>query len=123
MNMKLKQYVFLIGAFLLFSINISGQSRAPKTLKKTFYYSFENVTSEDQIERLKSDVALLKDVTEVKSNYKAESGKGQIIVVVVEKEVTKEGDKEFDITGLKKLIIQNQLSPMELTQEETIILN
>lgn len=112
-----------MSVILLFSINTVAQTKIAKTLKKTFYYSFENVISEDQIERLKSDVALLKNVTEVKSNYKAESGKGQIIVIVIEKETTKEGDHEFDILGLKNLIIKNQLSPMELTQEETTISN
>jgi hypothetical protein len=108
---------------MLFSISGFTQSKTPKTLKKTFYYSFENVTSADQIERLKSDVALLKDVTEVKSNYKTETAMGQIIVVVIEKEVTREGEREFDITGLKNLIIRNQLTPLELTQEEIIISN
>jgi hypothetical protein len=121
--MKLINYSFLISFFLWFSVTAGAQTKIPKTLKKTFYYSFENVSAESQLDKLKADVALLKGVTEVKLYYKSESAKGQIIVIVIEKEVMHEGDQEFDIRNLKELIIKNQLSPLELTQEETIIAN
>lgn len=122
-SMKLKNFSVLLTLVLWFSFSAEAQTKTPKNLKKTFRYSFENVTSADQIDKLKSDVSLLKGVTEVKSEYKSESGRGQITVIVIEKEATHEGDQEFDIKDLKNLIIKNQLIPFELTQEETPIAN
>jgi len=120
--MKLKNYFLLSAMIVLFSLFSKAQTTAiPATIKKTFYYSFENVMSESQIERLKTDVYALKGVSEVKSEYKAEKGKGQIMVVVIEKQVTKESDKTFDIRDLKFAISNNQLTPLELTQEESIL--
>jgi len=120
--MKLKNYFLLSVMIVMTSFSLKSQTTTvPATLKKTFYYSFENVLSETQIERLKTDVYALKGVSEVKSEYKAEKAKGQIIVVVIEKQVTKESDKTFDIRDLKFAISNNQLTPLELTQEESIL--
>lgn len=94
---------------------------APKTIKKTFFYSFENVNYPSQIDRLKDDIYALKGVTEVKTEYKSEKAMGQVIVTVIEKSISKESDQEFDIKTLKGAIINNQLTPLTLTQEEVII--
>ncbi|MDF2436229.1 MAG: hypothetical protein K0Q95_605 [Bacteroidota bacterium] len=117
-------YSIVLACFSLISGSLKAQQIAlPGDVKKTFYYSFENVTSDSQIEKLKRNVSMLKGVSEVKSVYKAEKAMGQIIVVVLEKKRTLEGDTEFDIRTLKNAIIQNQLQPLELTQEETVIEN
>jgi hypothetical protein len=42
---------------------------------------------------------------------------------VIEKERTTEGDLQFDILNLKSAIIKSQLTPLELTEEDTIIAN
>jgi hypothetical protein len=108
----------------IFSISSNAQNTGvPRDVKKTFFYSFENVSSATQIETLKQHISFMKGVSEVKSEYKAEKGMGQVIVVVIEKERTKEGDAQFDIRDLKKAIIQSQLTPLELTQEESFIEN
>jgi copper chaperone CopZ len=121
--MKPLNYIIGLAFFLCFSSFAEAQNKIQKTLKKTFYYSFENVNAEEQVEKLKTKVSLLKGVTEVKSEYDQESGKGQIIVVVIEKEINNEGDPQFDILLLKKSIIDTQLLPSELTQEESPIAN
>jgi nitrate reductase NapAB chaperone NapD len=122
--MKIKRYSTLLVFLCLFSFFAKAQETGmPKNVKKTFFYSFENVNSPSQIETLKQNVAFLKGVSEVKSEYKPETAMGQIIVVVIEKQRTLEGDVLFDIRGLKNAIIQNQLTPLELTQEESIIEN
>lgn len=107
---------------MLFSGGLKSQNQiVPKTIKKTFYYSFENVQNATQIENLKNDVFALRGVTEVKSEYKSDSGKGQIIVTVIEKSRTSESDVLFDIRDLKHAIIRNNLTPFELSQEETTV--
>jgi nitrate reductase NapAB chaperone NapD len=122
--MKLLYYYIVLTCFSLLSGSIRAQQLAlPGDVKKTFYYSFENVASDEQIERLKRNVSTLKGVSEVKSEYKPEKATGQIMVVVIERKRTLEGDTEFDIRSLKNAIIQNQLQPLELTQEETVIEN
>jgi hypothetical protein len=122
--MKRIYFLALLAVFAMFSFSLNAQnSTVPQTVKKTFFYSFENASSELQIEALKRNVSFLKGVTEVKSEYKPEKGMGQIMVVVIEQSRASEGDKLFDITQLKAAIIQNNLSPLELTQEESILEN
>jgi hypothetical protein len=122
--MKKIRYSVLLALFSIIFTSVKAQQIAlPGDVKKTFYYSFENVTSESQIENLKRNVSMLKGVSEVKSEFKSEKAMGQIMVVVIEKKRTQEGDTEFDIRLLKNAIIQNQLQPLELTQEETVIEN
>lgn len=81
-------------------------------------YSFENVTDEMQIERLKADISLLKGVEEIKSVYKPEKQRGQITVVIIEPKRTSEGQQMFDITQIKKAIINQGLSPLDVTITE-----
>jgi hypothetical protein len=122
--MKRIYFLALLAVFAMSSFSLNAQnSTVPQTVKKTFFYSFENASSESQIEALKRNVSFLKGVTEVKSEYKPEKGMGQIMVVVIEQSRASEGDVLFDITKLKAAIIQNNLSPLELTQEESILEN
>jgi hypothetical protein len=109
----------LVLFFVFFSQTGSSQNAEYKTIR--YSYSFENVSSENQIDLLKKDVEALKDIQSVKTIYKRDSGKGLLIVEVKEKIKRRENEEAFDITQLKKLIISNQLTPIELTQEEIII--
>lgn len=105
---------------IIFSIPVRAQNRiASKNIKKTFCYSFENASSASQVEKLKEDVAALKDVSEVRSEYDSAKSRGQIIVVVLEKQQVYEGDEEFDILALKRAILQRQLTPYILTEKDT----
>lgn len=122
--MKPKNVLAFLFCFLFFLNGIKSQNNIqPQTVKKTFFYSFENVVNDFQIENLKNDIYALRGVSEVKSEYKLEKARGQVIVVVIEKQRSSEKDVLFDIKTLKEAIIKNNLTPYELTQEETIIEN
>lgn len=84
-------------------------------------YSFENVTDEMQIEQLKAEISLLKGVSEIKSVYKPEKKRGQITVIIIEPKRTSEGQVMFDITQIKKAIINQGLSPLDVTISEEFI--
>jgi len=104
------------------SISFSfGQEKKGNDVKRTFYYSFTNVASIDQVESLKEDIEALKSVVKVKTEYKVEKGAGQVVVIVLEKTRTSEGQEFFSITDLKRLIIENDLTPNTLKQEEIIL--
>lgn len=121
--MKLQNYL-LLSAILSFSVPLSAQTNTvQKSIKKIFFYSFGNVVSEGQIEKLKDDVYSLKGVTEVKSEYNSQNSTGEIIVVVIEKEKIYEGELQFSILGLKNAILKTQLSPLEVIEEDTILEN
>lgn len=100
----------------LFLIKANAQNKEYRTIR--YNYSFENISSENQIDLLKKDVEGLKNVQSVKTIYKRDSGKGLLILEVIEKTNKRENEEGFDITQLKKLIISQQLTPIELTQEE-----
>ena len=115
-----KLYITLILCFLSISISF-GQEKKGDDVRRTYYYSFSNVSSIDQVENLKEDIEELKSVVKVKTEYKVEKGAGQVVVVVLEKTRTSEGQVFFSITDLKRLIVSNDLIPNELKQEETIL--
>lgn len=115
----LVRFLAFVSFLIAFVFNIHAQSKDFKTIR--YNYSFENVSSENQIDQLKKDVEALKNIQSVKTIYKRDSGKGLLIVEVIEKINLRESDNGFDVTQLKKLIISNQLSPIEFTQEEIIV--
>lgn len=84
-------------------------------------YSFENVTNEMQIDKLKADISLIKEVEGIKSVYKPENGRGQITVIIIEPQRVAESESTFDITQIKKLIISNGLVPLDVTITEESI--
>jgi hypothetical protein len=87
----------------------------------TCVYTFDGVKDEMQIEKLKADISLLQGVEGVKSYYKPEKGAGQIIVFIVQKQRTSEADESFDITLIKKAIIGQNLTPVDVKITEEII--
>lgn len=115
---KISQYLSLTLIFFVITIKIHAQNKEFQTIR--FNYSFENITSENQIDLLKKDVEAIKNVQSVKTIYKRDSGKGLLVVEVSEKISKREFEEGFDVTQLKKLIISNQLTPIDLTQEEVV---
>lgn len=116
---QLVRFLALIFFSIAFVLNIDAQNNDFKIIR--FNYSFENVSSENQIDQLKKDVEALKNIQSVKTIYKKDSGKGLLIVEVIEKINLRESENGFDVTQLKKLIISNQLNPIDFTQEEIIV--
>lgn len=97
------------------------QNQINSKVKTICNYSFENVTDEMQIEQLKAEISLLKGVEEIKSVYKPEKKRGQITVIIVEPKRTSEGQEMFDITQIKKAIINHGLSPLDVIITEEFI--
>jgi hypothetical protein len=116
---KFMRFITLLLFVSMFIQKTNAQSKEYKTIR--YNYSFENINSENQIDLLKKDIEGLKNIQSVKTIYKRDSGKGLLIVEVLEKISKRENEEGFDITQLKKLIISHQLTPVELTQEEVVV--
>lgn len=115
-----KALIALVVSFLFVS-TIVGQEKKAENIQRTFYYSFSNVSSMEQVDNLKKDIETLKSVVKVKTEYKVEKAAGQVVVIVIEQTRTSEGQVFFSITDLKRLIIENDLTPNELKQENVIL--
>ena len=106
-------FLFLFsGSFFLGAQNKNQiASRTQTTEKKILYYSFSGPTSVTELESLKNEILLLEGVKEIKAECKSEKKSAQFRIIYYEKKRTTEGDKEFDITAVKKLILKYQYTP------------
>jgi hypothetical protein len=123
-------YILILSSFCLLTTSFTSFENKTSLIFKTQIiskvkticsYSFENVIDEMQIEKLKAEISLLKGVEEIKSVYKPEKKRGQITVIIFEPKRTSEGQVMFDITQIKKAIINQGLSPLEFTITEEFI--
>jgi hypothetical protein len=115
----LKKSAFFVYSFILFVQLVYAQSKDYKIIR--YNYSFENISSEDQIDLLKKDAESLKNVQSVKTIYKRDSGKGLLVIEVLEKINKREYEEGFNVSELKKLIISHKLTPIDLFQEEVFV--
>lgn len=81
--------------------------------KTLHYYTFEGNASQDKINELEASLLKIEFVAEVKVRYKSEKNSGQIVMVVKEKTISKEGDKSFSPTSIKQAILSTGLAPGE----------
>lgn len=101
------------------SLSLAYGQEKSKTQNTQYFYTVENVSSENQLNKAYSELESLEFVTKVKLNYKPENkGKAQFIVFVSEPIRTTENQKMFEITDLKSIILSNDLEPIELTIEK-----
>lgn len=83
--------------------------------EQTYYYSVDHVQSETQLNETFTAFENLKFVTKVKLNYKPEQpSKAQFVIFVKEPKRTSESQQMFEITDLKKIIIEKDLLPTDL---------
>ena len=81
-------------------------------IKTTYYFKVDNVSSISQLEEMRNEIISLKGVTEFKPEFKAEKQVGQLIIVVVEKKQTAEGEKDlFNPIYIKRIITKHNLAP------------
>lgn len=112
----------IICALLLFFVanGFSQKQEYPRIEKTVFLYTFENLTQQDQSDKLVSDVLKIKGIKEAKTSCKWESGKGQL-VFVVEREITgTENIENINLIPVKEAIINNNLIPIECTVRESV---
>lgn len=112
--------IFIVSLCLVCISTTNAQTAKPEgeITKTVYYYKFEGAKSLTDLINLSDEIYALKGVTEFKPEFKAESGFGQLVVVVVEKTRTSESDELFEITGLKKILEEKGYQNMELTSEE-----
>lgn len=115
-QMKHKYSFLLIILFLsLYNSSFSQEKNtlAPNEFFTMHYYSFEGLANQDKLDELEKSLLKIEFVSEAKVKYKIEKNMGQIVLVVKEKTITREGDKSFSPTSIKQIILRNGLSPME----------
>mgnify|MGYP005671474603 CR=1 FL=1 len=108
--------------FFIFTVvaTFSGFSQENSEFQhQTYYYTVSDVTSEDQLHEVMTSFEALQFVEKVKLNYKPEkTTKAQFIVYVTEPKRTSESQKMFELTDLKKIIVENNLQPADLKIED-----
>lgn len=110
--------VFITTSNNFFSQNTQGQEIKPvdHTFKR-YDYDFIGELSIAQQEQLRSEVANLKFVTEVKVYCKSEKKTGMIRLLTNEYFIDEKSDFEFSIYNLKMLISKYNLTPVEYRSE------
>ena len=85
--------------------------------KKQYQYSFQGKLNSQSISDLENKLATLQFVTMAKIKYKADSQKGEVFLQTKERTSTSESDEGFNLVELKKLLISNNLTPIELSNK------
>lgn len=92
--------------------------KSEKQVATMHYYTFQGTTSAEQLDLLQQELGRLEFVTEVKIEYKAEKGAGQVRLITRERAVAGEGDKQFSAVDIKRTFIRQGLSPVEYHSEQ-----
>ncbi|MCB9197407.1 MAG: hypothetical protein H6600_03040 [Flavobacteriales bacterium] len=109
---------YLYTLMLSFTFLLASAQNGDKTQSVVYYYTVENVTSADQLNAITSEFESLRFVTKVQLNYKSEkSDKAQFVVYVTEPVRSTEDQKMFELTDLKKIIINHNITPADLIIE------
>ena len=111
------KFSLLFLAFLL-SLNYASFSQeknilGPNEFFTMHYYTFEGNANQDRLDVMELSLSKLEFVSEAKVKYKFEKSMGQIILVVKEKNMTHEGDKNFSPTSIKQTILKSGFTPLE----------
>jgi hypothetical protein len=116
--MKLNAFAIFIFVFLakgqIFSQTTSAEG---EPTKKILFYTFSGPASLEELQALQKDVLLVTDVKEVKAEYKVEKKLAQLRVVFIERKKIREGDKDFDFSEIKKLILKYNYVPGDFKVE------
>jgi hypothetical protein len=108
--------LILFTIFCFFTCNLFSQTKTQTTIYKNYHYTFNGVLNAQSKTDLETSVLNLNFAKNAKIKYKAESNSGELFLSTEEKiENNEGGNKGFDITQLKKLIIAHNLTPLELT--------
>lgn len=114
-------HYFLLTA-LFFSITQLAFSQEQKLksdrqITKMHYYSFQGQASAEQLEFLQQELKSMEFVSEVKIEYKAEKGAGQVRLISKENAVAAEGDTQFSAVNIKRTLVNKGFTPVEYHNE------
>lgn len=84
---------------------------------KMYSYRFTGKLTPTEIETLKTDVRNMEFVKEVKVEYKAEKTAGLLRLITIEKFTSTDSPFQFNILGLKELLLSKNLFPEEYESE------
>lgn len=106
------------GLLLLFAfLSVHSQSTERKDLVEShFTYSFSGATDQQQLDKLEQEMYQIKGITEVKINYKWDSGIGQLFCTRVSSPRIGETIEEFNPADIKRLISELGLAPVEFKE-------
>lgn len=113
--------LFLFSSFINVNAQVQNSTEKEITRKYLYHYSFESGSSAELIKQTEEAISKLIHVTEVKSVFKPESGRGQFIITVTEKDRTTESEELFSPKLVKEVILQNGIQPIDFTVTEEII--
>lgn len=110
-------FIYILLFFSFYNISFSQEKGVlgPNEFFTMHYYTFEGNVTQNKLDDLEKTLSNLEFVSEAKVKFKFEKNMGQIVLVVKEKTITKEGDKTFSPTSVKQAILKNSLTPMEYT--------
>ncbi|MEO8760875.1 MAG: hypothetical protein ABI388_06495 [Bacteroidia bacterium] len=88
-----------------------GFAQQQKQITRThYYYSVLNVENEQILQHVVDEIGALKGIENCKYRLKLEKKSAEITFILEEKPKHAEGDKDFDIISIKKMIIDNGLN-------------
>ncbi len=116
----MKKLIILL-LIVLFSIGLHGQNQTVSSETYiTCFYPVSKIASQDNWNLLVDRLNATDGIIKLKSIYKPEQGRGQLILLIIATSGTSENKKEFDLTQIKKLIIQLGMQPEEPEIKEGI---
>lgn len=104
-------FLFLLSVIVFNSY--AQDNSGVKTQRHVYLYSFENLSSQEQVDNLISDVKKISFISEVKVNCKWEKNGGELIFVYIEEITGTENSENPDMSQVKHLIQKNGLMPVE----------
>ncbi|MCX7743497.1 MAG: hypothetical protein N2167_02925 [Flavobacteriales bacterium] len=109
----MKKSVFLF-FLILISIGLHGQIKTVSNeTYVTCFYSVSQIPSQEKWDQLVAYLGKTEGVEKIKSVYKPEQGRGQLILLIKASSGNRENIKEFDLAQIKSIIIQMGLQPEE----------
>ena len=81
---------------------------------QTFSYTFKGGLNASVIEQIEKDCTKINSVSVTKLKYKEDSERGEIIIVLKDnqKSLRPEADNQFSPIDIKRIILDNNLSPL-----------
>lgn len=113
--------LIILFSIVLFSIRLHGQNQtvSPETYI-TCFYPVSKINSQDNWNQLVDRLNATDGIIKLKSIYKPEQGRGQLILLIIATSGTGENKKEFDLMQIKSMIIQWGMQPEEPEIKEGI---
>jgi hypothetical protein len=109
----MKKIIFLF-FLVLFSMAVSGQNKT--AYNETFitcFYPVSQIPSQEKWDQLVAQLSKTEGIEKLKSVFKPEQGRGQLILLIQASSGSRENKREFDLSQIKSIIIQMGMLPEE----------